>query len=229
MAFGINKKSILFILNPYSFYKHLKKKRLLKKYADVKLRLGDGVSINKSQIEQHVYLGNEVSLQNSSIGSHSYVNSKTNINFTEIGKFCSIGPNVKFGMGLHPTNLISTHPSFYSNNKSFKTFADKTYFKEYDKTILGNDVWVGSDVIVMGGISIADGAIIAAGAVVTKDVGAYEVVGGIPAKHIKYRINKELIEKIRNTKWWDKDEKWFEEHYHIFLDDKKFRDYFNIT
>ncbi len=229
MVFGINKKYFSYILKPYLIYVHYKRNKLLNKYKDKSLFLGIYVSIKDSLIGYHVYLGSKVRLKNSEIGNHSYVNANTIINHTKIGKFCSIGPDVQFGMGKHPTNLISTHPAFYSNNKVFKTFANKNQFKEYEEIVLGNDVWIGGNVIIMGGVNIGDGAIVAAGAIVTKNVKPYEIVGGIPAKHIKFRIDKKLINKIRSTKWWDKDEKWLEENYKLFLNHKIFFKYFEIN
>ena len=77
-----------------------------------------------------------LNLNNSELGNHSYVNSNTRISYAKVGKFCSIGPNVTIGMGIHPTHLISTHPAFYSTNKEFKTFSDKNYFREYEKQLL---------------------------------------------------------------------------------------------
>lgn len=226
MGFGMNKKYFSVLLNPYLGYLYYKRKKYLNKYKDLSLRLGVGVSLNNIELGNHVCLGNNVSISNSSIGDHSYVNSGTKINRTEVGKFCSIGPNIKFGLGIHPTHLISTHPAFYSNNKPFKTFADKVYFKEYGRIKLGNDVWVGSDVIIMDNVDIGDGSIIAAGAIVTKDVKPYEVVGGIPAKHIKFRFDQIIIDQIEQKRWWDKDENWLQDNYKIFLDQKKFIEYF---
>ncbi|MCB0472384.1 MAG: CatB-related O-acetyltransferase, partial [Flavobacteriaceae bacterium] len=217
MAFGISKKFFSFLLNPYLIYVHFKRKKLLKKYREKSLLLDLYVSIYESDIGYHVFLGTGVQLYNSAIGDHSYVNSKSSINYTKIGKFCSIGSNVTMGMGIHPTDLVSTHPAFYSNNKAFKTYADKNYYVEYGNIEIGNDVWVGSNVTILENVFIGDGAIIATGAVVTKDVKPYEIVGGIPAKHIKYRIKEDLIEKIRATKWWDKDENWLQENFHLFL------------
>ncbi len=228
MAFGINKRNLKFIFNPILLYHEIKRKKLQKKYSNVSLVLGNKVSIVNAKIGKHVYLGNNVFLNNSEIGDHSYLNSASHANYTKIGKFCSIGSNVKFGLGYHPTNLISTHPAFYSNNKDFKTFSDKNYFKEYPRIILGNDVWVGINVIVMGGVTIGDGAIIAAGAIVTKDVESYAVVGGVPARHLKYRIDKNLIRKVIGTEWWNKDEKWFKENHNLFRNQEAFMKHFKI-
>ncbi len=227
MGFGIDKKYIQYILRPHLLFIDYKRKKLLNQYSDRSPVFGRYVSILDSQIGKHIYLGKKVSLVKSSIGDHSYVNSSTSIRNTLIGKFCSIGANSLFGMANHPTDFISTHPAFYSNDKTFKTFADKNYFKESDeKIIIGNDVWIGNGVTIKGGVLIGDGAIVAAGSIVTKNVKPYEIVGGIPARHIRNRIEEELIKVIKDSNWWDKDEKWFEENYNLFLDKEKFKKYF---
>jgi len=220
------KKKGLKLFNPYVFYLEYKRRNLLKVYRRKEISLGLGVSISNSDIGMYVSLGNKVTLNNSFIGGHSYVNSNSIINRTRIGKFCSIGPDVKIGMGIHPTDLISTHPAFYSNNKVFKTYADKMYVTEYGEINIGNDVWIGSNVIIMDNIKIEDGAVIASGAIVTKNVKSYSVVGGVPAKHIKMRFDNEEIEKLLKIKWWDRDEKWLKNNYKIFLEKNVFFDYF---
>lgn len=227
MVFGIDNKYLLNMLNPNRIYSNYKRKLLLRKFKNKFLILGLNVSIVESKIGKYVYLGNKVTIKKSEISNHSYVNSNTYISNAIIGKFCSIGSNILFGIAIHPTYLISTHPAFYSNNKAFKTYSDRNYFKEYgEKIIIGNDVWIGSNVTIKGGVKIEDGAIIAAGAIVTKDVKPYEVVGGIPAKHIKFRIDEKLINSIRATEWWNKDERWIEENYELFLDNENFLRYF---
>lgn len=225
MGFGINKKYGLHLLNPYSFYKEVKRKKLLKIYAHKQLTLGLGVSISNTIIGNYVHLGNNVTISNSEINDHSYVNSNSIIFRTKIGKFCSIGPNVRFGLGVHPTDLISTHPAFYSNNKAFKTFADRTYYKEYGNIVLENDIWIGANVIILDNVTIGNGAIVAAGAIVTKNVLPFEVVGGVPAKHIKFRLEKEIRDKVMQSDWWNKDENWFVNNFEIFLDKTKFLEY----
>ncbi|MBS9903566.1 CatB-related O-acetyltransferase [Vibrio alginolyticus] len=140
----------------------------------------------------------------STVGDCSYiVNSR--ISRADIGKYCSIGSDSKVGgLGIHPTNYISTHPIFYSNKKQCGiSFTDQSTIAEFERTIIGNDVWVGSNCIILDGVTIGDGSIIAAGSVVTKNVSPYAIVGGVPAKVIRYRFNEEDIETLLNIKWWD--------------------------
>ena len=203
---------ILYIKNKYYIYK----------YRSLSLKVNLGCDINNVEFGINVYLGANVNIKNSSVGDYSYINSNSNVQNTTIGKFSSIGPNVKIVLGNHPINFISTHPIFYANNKPFDTFADKMYFKEYGKVIIGNDVWIGQDVIIPGNITIGDGAIITSKAVVTKNVEPYSIVGGIPAKLIKYKFTEEEIIHLLKDKWWNKDYKWIKNNYKLFLNKKAY-------
>lgn len=88
--------------------------------------------------------------------------------------------------------------------------------------MIGNDVWIDMNAIVMRGVKIGDGAVIAAGAVVTKDVAPYSIVGGNPAKLIKYRFTEEVIGKLLEIKWWDWDEEKIRRNSAIFYDTENF-------
>ncbi len=137
------------------------------------------------------------------LGRFTYLtNSK--IGCSKIGAFCSIGPNTIIGLGKHPTNLLSTHPAFYSKNKtSGMTFALKDKFPENSEILIGNDVWIGANVLVRDDIIIGDGAIVAAGAVVTKNIQPYAIVGGVPAKLMRYRFTDDVIQELLEWKWWN--------------------------
>lgn len=116
-----------------------------------------------------------------------------------VGKYCSFASNIHYFGANHPMNYVSMSPYFY--NKSFgKNVVD---IKRSELTI-GNDVWCGYGVIITNGCkTIGNGSVIAAGAVVTKDVPPYAVVAGIPARVIKYRFSKEIIDVLEKSKWWD--------------------------
>lgn len=123
--------------------------------------------------------------------------------YSSIGKFCSIAANVKiFEGGNHCLNYISTYPfSLVSSIDSINKNKDYRFSKGPVK--IGNDVWIGMDTTILSGVTIGSGAVIAAASVVTKDVKPYEVVGGNPAKHIKFRFDEKQIQALLAISWWD--------------------------
>lgn len=216
MGFGINK--IAKNLSLQTLLLQVKRVMYLIKYRKNKLKLSVGCTIRNTKFGKNNFLGERVFITNSSLDDFSYINYNSQIINTTIGKFCSIGPNVQIVLGTHPTNFVSTHPVFYANNKPFKTFSDKTYIEELKNVEIGNDVWIGEGVLIPGGIKIGNGAIITARSVVTKDIEPYEIVGGIPAKHIKYRFENEVIKKLNQSEWWNWDYNILKQHYKEFHD-----------
>lgn len=118
-----------------------------------------------------------------------------------IGKYCSIAGNVQFFLGGdHRTDWITTYPfaELMPNNYTIPGSP-----KSKGDIVIGNDVWIGNDAKIMSGVHIGDGAVIAGSAVVTKDVAPYAVVGGVPAKLIKYRMPIAKIDQLVRLAWWD--------------------------
>ena len=182
--------------------------------------------IYESDIDSNVYiLGGQI--QSSKIGKRTYFNTNIYAQNCVIGNYCSIGSDVIIGPSPHPTNFVSSHPAFYANNKGFQTFADRMYFNEEVKTtIIGNDVWIGSKSTIMPGVKIGDGAIVGYGSLVTKDVLPYSIVGGVPAKLIKYRFSQAIIDELVKIKWWEKSDDFIQSNYKLFLDPITFVEYF---
>tara|TARA_A100001011_G_C13879769_1_gene662464 strand:- start:28 stop:585 length:558 start_codon:yes stop_codon:yes gene_type:complete len=147
----------------------------------------------------------------------------------KIGKFCSFGPEVKIFLNSdHPTNLPSTFPlKTLLLQKS--PWPNQDVISKGDVSI-GSDVWVGARSMIMSGINIGHGAIVAAGSIVTKDVGPYEMVGGVPAKTIKFRFTKKQIQAMLRIQWWNWSDNKIKEEISLFYSDiskfiKKFDDY----
>lgn len=113
---------------------------------------------------------------------------------------------------------------FYSTAKQcVETFTNEQLYQEETRVdqhtaIIGNDVWIGEDARLLEGISIGNGAIVAAGAMVTKDVPQYAIVGGVPAKIIRYRFSDEQIAQLEELQWWNKDNKWLRSNVKAFAD-----------
>lgn len=159
-----------------------------------------------------------VEVMHTEIGRGSYVGPRSSLNRCKIGRYCSIGPEVMVLPGLHPLDgRLSTHPCFYSTQQqSGFTYVDRQSFDEMayldseNRFVveIGSDVWIGGRVVILGGVKIGHGAVIAAGSVVTKDVDAYSIVGGIPAKHIRYRFDESKREECLRECWWEQDETW---------------------
>lgn len=185
-----------------------------------------------SQIHSHTYFKGKLGY-GSYIGSYSCLSA-------DIGRFTSIAPYVRCNVGTHPYTepFVTTSPCFFSLNprhsQNGSTFANKQLYEElsyYDKKRcigikIGSDCWIGENAFLVGGIKIGDGAVILAHAVVTKDVPPYAIVGGVPAKIIKYRYDKETIDFFLKIQWWNNEIDWFKENWHLLNDINAFKQYY---
>lgn len=177
----------------------------------------------RSEDKQTVYLKNVITKPNIEIGDFTIYNDFVNnpcdfqnnnvlyhypINQDKliIGKFCSIACGAKFifTSANHRLSSLATYtfPLFFEEWSLDKINPTDAWDNKGD-IIIGNDVWIGYDAIIMSGVTIGDGAIIGTRAVVTKDVPAYTIVGGIPAKPIRTRFAPQIIAKLQAIQWWN--------------------------
>ncbi|HTO14295.1 MAG TPA: CatB-related O-acetyltransferase [Edaphocola sp.] len=119
----------------------------------------------------------------------------------EIGSFCAIGQNVTVILANHYYDYPAIEFDFYK-----KYFGQYPYVLEKMTTVIENDVWIGDNVVILPGVTIGTGAILGSGAIVTKDVPPYAIVGGHPAKIIKYRFGEETIKTLLDSQWWTWDD-----------------------
>lgn len=165
--------------------------------------------IDTTLIADGVVIGEGVSVAsgaslgpNVRIGNYSYINSGTIVDSGEIGKFCSIGCYCQIGGAEHPIEYITTSPYVY---KSRAVSEMSTCFNEFPHPPrIGNDVWIGSHAIITQGVTLDDGAVVGAGSIVTRDVPAYAVVVGSPARVLKYRFSEDSIRFLLSLQWWNR-------------------------
>lgn len=148
-----------------------------------------------------------------SVGKHSFHNGGLDIRgkvHVTIGSHCAFGKNIAIISENHDLRYLSMQGYFYKKYFDIGHPGDDVFpnpHKSKGPIEIGSDVWIGDKVIILSGVKIGDGAIVAAGSIVTKKVPSYGIAVGTPAKVIKYRYEPEIVEYLKNLKWW----KWPEE------------------
>ena len=205
---------------PSGFRALIVRERLRKKFGFYLVGDDQDYQILRTSFGRQCRINSPIFIVKSYVGDFSYIEPYCRISDTEIGKYCAIAPFSLIGLVEHPTRkFVSIHPIFYRHIPEFGyDFVDKDKHQEIARTYIGNDVWVGAGACIKGGITVGDGAVIGAGAVVTKNVPAYAVVGGSPARVIRYRFDKDTIDFLKRLRWWDQEERWIRENLHCFHD-----------
>jgi hypothetical protein len=124
---------------------------------------------------------------------------------SKVGRYCSVGSQLIVRRRDHPIERPFLHPYFYNSALGLLT-RDSIQYDAENPLEIGNDVWIGDRVTILSGCkSVGNGAVLAAGAVITKDVPAYAIMGGTPAKVIRQRFEPEKIAQLEDSQWWTRD------------------------
>jgi acetyltransferase-like isoleucine patch superfamily enzyme len=153
----------------------------------------EGCRFYKCKLYGNIRVGKYTSLWGPNLDIHSG-NQKVSI-----GSFCSIARNVSIQTDNHNVNKITTY--FIGQNFFNEKWSNEKVSKGDIK--IKNDVWIGTHSVILGGVTINNGAIIAANSVVSKDVPAYSIVAGSPAKVINYRFEEDVVNKLNDLEWWN--------------------------
>lgn len=165
-------------------------------------------AIASSTVKKHAKVCSGSQITGSQIDRYSYIGHDCFVVKARISSFVSIADNCRIGGATHPMERVSMSPVFHKGKNVMKK-----NFAHFDTiptpiTTIGADVWLGAGVTVLSGVTIETGAVIGAGSVVTKDVGAYEIWAGNPAKLIRKRFPDEIAAALAQSKWWEwEDEK----------------------
>jgi phosphonate metabolism protein (transferase hexapeptide repeat family) len=155
---------------------------------------------------RYTEVGARTKLLEVQLSDYSYVVNDSDIAYAAIGRFCSIAAMTRINPGNHPMHRASQSHFTYRASAYFAGEADERDFFAWRRAhhvTIGHDVWIGHGAIVLPGRHIGDGAVIAAGAVVTKDVPAYAIVGGNPARFIRPRFPADVARRMQALAWWD--------------------------
>ena len=174
--------------------------------------------VKDSSLGAYTEVGARAILLEVTMGDYSYVVNDSQITYTTIGKFCSIAAMTRINPGNHPMHRATQAHFTYRSSTYFPGEQDDAEFfawRRSHRVQIGHDVWIGHGAIVLPGRSIGAGAVIAAGAIVTRDVAAYTIVAGNPARVIKRRFVEVVADRLARLAWWD----WSHEKLHAALPD----------
>jgi phosphonate metabolism protein (transferase hexapeptide repeat family) len=163
-------------------------------------------SLSSVTLGAYTEVGARTKLQEVTLGDYSYVVNDSDIAYASIGKFTSIAAMTRINPGNHPMQRASQSHFTYRASAYFDGARDEVGFFAWRRShhvSIGHDVWIGHGAIVLPGRSIGTGAVIGAGSVVTKDIPAYSIAVGNPARVLRPRFAQDVAARLDALAWWD--------------------------
>lgn len=176
------------------------------RFTDPEPKIHPTAELKSCRLGRYAAIGERVVLREVTVGDFSYFERHAEAIYTTIGKFCSIAANSRINALEHPLERATTHKVSYRPNEYFRYLGVDAAFRErrrVKKVTIGNDVWIGHGAVVMPGVTIGDGAVVGANAVVTRDVAAYQIVTGVPARPLRPRFAADVVARLERLAWWD--------------------------
>lgn len=156
---------------------------------------------------RYVEVGDHCVLEETCVGDYTYFFGSNDVIYAHIGAFNSIATGVRVNPVQHPAKTRAAAHHFTYRCSHYGLGPDDEGLIQWRRdnyhVTTGNDVWIGHNAVIMGGVTLGDGAVVGAGAVVTHDVAPYEIVGGVPARHIGWRYDEDTIAALMRIRWWD--------------------------
>ncbi len=173
---------------------------------DSEPRIHSTAELKGCKLGRYASIGERVVLREVIVGDFSYFERHAEAIYATIGKFCSIAANSRINALEHPIERLTQHKVSYRPNEYFRWLGVDTAFRERRRAkavSIGHDVWVGHGAVILPGVRVGNGAVIGSNAVVTRDVPAYTIVAGVPAKPLRPRFPPEIAARIERLAWWD--------------------------
>ena len=181
--------------------------------------IANHVELNNVEVGAKVSFAKNASVNNSKIGKYTSIGRNTKITNTDIGAFCAISWDSTINAIQHPLTHLTIHAFPYVSE--YGGVEKRTDF--YQRVTVNNDVWIGANSVILPGLKIGNGAIIAANTLVTRNVPDYAIIAGVPAKTLRFRFRKEMIDKLLELKWWELDFDVIKRNISVFQNDFKMK------
>ena len=164
--------------------------------------------VGSSTLGRYTEIAERAKVSETTLDDYSYMMQDCEVWAAHIGKFANIASHVRINATNHPVWRATQHHFTYRANYYWPDAEREEQFFDWRRkniVTIGHDVWIGHGATVLPGVTIGNGAVIGAGAVVSKDVPAWTIVGGVPAKIIRPRFTLEIGVRMDQLAWWDWD------------------------